>query len=116
MRANESYEQISFMDELELRYPEVFLVTHHSPNEGKRTVFFGKKLKRMGMKAGWPDIFIAYPVAPYHGLFIELKDGKNRLTSSQSEMMRVLRLRGYNCCVCYGAQEAMDIVKIYLGK
>ena len=43
----------------------------HIPNEGKRTVSYGAKLRRMGMKKGFPDLFIPKAAKGKHGLFIE---------------------------------------------
>lgn len=114
LKTNEDDEQAAFISHLELLYPKLAPLCHHSPNAGKRSWWAGKRLIRLGMKAGWPDLFIAYPHGSYHGLFIELKINKNKLTAKQSEMMLVLGSQGYSCHVCYGAKEAMDCVKSYL--
>ena len=31
-------------------------VVHHSPNEGRHKVAYRAKQKRLGMRAGWPDL------------------------------------------------------------
>ena len=73
-------------------------VWHHSPNEGNRHVAYKVKQKRMGTKAGWPDIEIFVPgdqskIGVSISLFIELKrpkGGKDAkpLTSEEQSMWR----------------------------
>lgn len=53
----------------------------HIPNEGKRSVSYNVKLKKMGVKSGAPDILIEYPEGKI--LYIELKNEKGRLSDSQ---------------------------------
>ena len=45
----------------------------HIPNGGYRHPLEALKLKKMGVKAGVSDLFLAYPNPNYHGLWIELK-------------------------------------------
>ena len=33
----------------------------HVPNEGKRSIYYHAKMKRMGLKSGCPDIIVEYP-------------------------------------------------------
>jgi hypothetical protein len=54
--------------------------------------------KRLGCKAGVPDIMIFEPRGNYHGLFIELKAGKNTASDLQKEWRDALNKRGY-CAV-----------------
>lgn len=51
----------------------------------------GGKQKRMGMKAGVPDICIIYQG---RALFIELKAGKGRLSAAQKAMQTKLTMAG----------------------
>ena len=48
-------------------------VYHHSPNEGVRHVAFRRRLKAMGMAAGWPDIELFVP--KMGGVFLMKKRG-----------------------------------------
>lgn len=86
----------------------------HIPNEGKRSRLAGWKLKEEGLRAGTPDYFLAIPVNPYNGLFIELKSPTGRLLPSQKEMLGLLDGRGYLSRPCYGAAEAIDVISRYL--
>ena len=46
----------------------------HVPNEGKRSISYHAKMKKMGLKSGCPDIIIEYPQGRV--LYIELKNNK----------------------------------------
>lgn len=48
------------------KYPELELL-HHIPNGGKRNAREGARFKRMGVKAGVPDIAFPIPRGGYHG-------------------------------------------------
>lgn len=88
---------------------------HHSPNGGSRHKAEAIKFKLMGVKAGFPDLFLFVPNGLCHGLFIELKAKGGRVTESQSVVMQRLTEQGYCCKVCYGAEQAIDEIKWYLG-
>lgn len=99
---------------------------HHSPNGGARTAREGKKFKQMGTLSGFPDLFLFIPRGGYHGLFIELKTPKGktatgktrqagRLQETQEVMLNRLDKAGYKAVVCYGANNAIEEIKNYLG-
>lgn len=86
----------------------------HTANERKTSPQHGKKLKAMGVRAGWPDLFLAVPCGEYHGLFIEMKAKHGRLSDAQKELHPIIREQGYLVVVCYGAGEAIDMLKRYV--
>ena len=92
-------------------------VIHHSPNEGNRKPQYGRKLKLMGVKAGYPDIEVAVPLTYFPKnkrpamLFIELKSDKGRLRKNQQEVLEKLSLCGHYCCVAYSLQDVVDFIK-----
>ena len=47
-------------------------IVHHSPNEGRRHVSYKLKMRRMGMKPGWPDLEV---FVPQHGWKDPLQQG-----------------------------------------
>ena len=53
----------------------------HIANEGKRSVQYQVKLKKMGFRAGAPDLVIEYPKGKI--IYIELKREKGVLSNSQ---------------------------------
>ena len=61
---------------------DIYIFRHyHVANEGKRSVQYQMKLKKMGFKAGVPDFVIEYP--PGKLLYVELKNEKGQLSNSQ---------------------------------
>ena len=94
------------------------LLWAHIPNERKASVAVLGELARQGLKKGFPDNFIAEPNKKYHGLFIELKRAKKRLSKISAEQkawIKDLSEKGYKAVVCYGAEEAKRVVLEYLG-
>ena len=68
--------------------------------------------KKAGMKKGVPDISLPVAVAPYHGLFIELKAGHNKPTAEQAQWLDRLQAQGYLAVAAWGADEAIEIVNV----
>ena len=54
------------------------------------------------------------PHGSFHGLYIEMKYGKNKTTEKQDWWLEQLAAQGYDTAVCYGADEAMDKIAGYL--
>lgn len=90
------------------------LLFHHSPNEGKRTARTGARLKSLGTKPGFPDLFVYEPRGRYKGLAIEMKTLTGRPTKEQKQWISDLKARGYASFVCHGANEAICIIDKYL--
>ena len=87
---------------------------YHCPNGGSRNIAEAANLKRMGVKAGVPDLFLPYPSNGHHGLFVEMKSTKGRPSALQKEWVDWLNVNGYMAVVCYGAGEAINAVEVYL--
>jgi hypothetical protein len=89
------------------------------PNGGARDKVTGARLKAEGVRAGVPDLILAWPsmvaADPWHGLFIELKTPTGRLSVAQAACLHDLTLAGYFAIVCRSAQEAIDAIRAYLG-
>ncbi len=100
----------------ECRHPQLALI-FSIPNGGLRHKAVAIKLQREGVRAGVPDIFLACPspLKDKHGLFIELKYGKNKPTQNQLQWMHKLRMEGYATELCYGFEEAKNAIVNYLG-
>lgn len=114
--SNESIEQICLFRWAEYSsgaMPELKLL-YHIPNGGKRDIATAKKLKAEGVKAGVPDICLPVARGKYHGLYIELKVGKNKTTENQDMWLEALNKNGYYTDVCYGWEEASKVITNYL--
>lgn len=86
----------------------------HVPNEGKRSLQYGVRLKRMGMQKGFPDFIIPIPKGKYHGLYIEVKVNNNTTTADQKKWLTQLHSNGYAATTCWGIDEGMAVVNRYL--
>lgn len=86
----------------------------HIPNGGYRHLKEAIKLKQMGVKAGVSDLFLAYPNRHYHGLWIELKQGKSKLSPEQKTWLEKMNKVGYATKVSYSLQETLAILQDYV--
>lgn len=112
---SESLEQQTFIQWCNLnanRYEGLDLI-FHIPNGGTRYKMEAVKLKREGVKAGVPDLFLPVPKNNFNGLFIEMKYGRNKPTGKQKEWIERLNSQGYKAVVCWSCDEAIEVVKGY---
>ena len=91
-------------------------------NEGKRTISGHVLAKRMGLCKGASDLFIAYPMSSYHGLFIEVKPEDFKLPKTikydshlyhQLSFMEKVRDNGYYAKLIAGIDEGIDLIDCY---
>ena len=96
------------------RWPDLEMYIH-IPNEGKRSPRMGAELKEMGMKPGFPDVFIFTARHGMHGMAIEMKRTKGGTVSpEQAKWIARLDRQGYAACVCYGWEEAAKVITRYM--
>ncbi len=108
---NEEREQTVFVTWLAIQYPNIMKCT--IPNDAKRGVVAASAAKRMGMTAGAPDLFIFQPHTGFHGLAIEFKYGKNKLSRAQLSFLTGLVERGYAAAVCWSYEDARNAFEDY---
>lgn len=116
MRRSEDTEQIRVMEwaaRAECRYPELKWL-HHVPNGGARNSGEAVKLKRMGVKRGVSDICLPFAHGRYHGLYIEMKYGRNVTTQEQREFLCDMKDADNCAAVCHDAQSAIDLIERYV--
>lgn len=87
---------------------------HAIPNGGHRHKATAINLVREGVKRGVADVCLPYPCGGYHGLYIEFKYGKNKLTFEQAEFLNYASSVGYKTSVAYSSDEAIEITENYL--
>lgn len=97
------------------RHPEISDHCWSTPNERKTTKYIGMILKQMGLMPGAADITVAIPREPYHGLYIELKYGKNTVTPAQKKFLENREKMGYCAKAIWGYENARDFIIQYLG-
>lgn len=111
--ATEQEAVIAWCGWMERQHPELKLL-YHIPNGGSRNKIEAANLKRQGVKAGVPDLCLPIPMNGFHGLYIEMKYGKNKTTETQEEWLKELKAQGYFTAVCYGAEQAKRMIAGYL--
>ena len=84
------------------------------PNGGKRSKAEAGKLKREGVKAGVPDLFLGVAKGGFFGLYIEMKHEKGRVSPLQKSFMKKSESLGYRCVVCWNDSEAIDELEKYM--
>ena len=94
-------------------YPEL-LGLYAIPNGGKRDKIAAAKLKAEGVLAGVWDLHLPVPVGGYAGLWIEIKHGKDTLSTSQQQWGEYVRHYGHATCIAYTAQEAIHFLIEYI--
>lgn len=110
----EQQEHLALMNWVKTQ-PQIRDVIIHIPNEGKREVRFGNKLKRMGMRAGVSDFFLPIPTSLHHGLWLELKRKKgSRESDEQKAWVHKMRALDYCAVFAYGWENARDLILMYL--
>lgn len=116
VKRKESEEQtaiIEWANIMQHRVPELALL-YHVPNGGSRNVIEAKRLKAQGVKSGVPDLVLPVARGKYHGLYIELKTLRGRVSDTQKQWLDALRNQGYAAIVCRGADEAIAMIAKYL--
>lgn len=91
-------------------------------NEGDRTAHQGYFLHQQGLCAGASDLFIAYPVGPSHGLFLEIKRNRSYPPSETSKpvwerqrrFIETMRSVGYEAQFAFGFDMAKSMIENYL--
>lgn len=117
------------------KYPDVLIFA--IPNGGSRNKIEAANLKKDGVLAGVPDLFIAkQKYEPYFydadmgnnqrcrvtghkvefgGLFIEMKSQKGMPSIAQRMVMFKLEEAGYKAAWCRSADAAIKVIDEYLG-
>lgn len=112
--ANEQQEHIAFIERVNLELPKYAKYLLHPANGGSRHPAEARNLKRMGVRPGVSDIFFAYPVNGYHGLWMELKRKNGKLTSAQAEWLQLMQEVDYAVAVAFSSEQAMHYILSYI--
>lgn len=107
-------EQEALIEWISYQYPFLLDYTIKIHNEGKFSQFVGKRLNAQGRLKGASDLFIAYPSKGFHGLFIEMKTKDGKLSKKQSEFLFRMSNVGYKATACWGADQAITVIREYV--
>jgi hypothetical protein len=95
-------------------HPETKLL-HAIPNGGHRHKAVAARLKAEGVRRGVPDLCLPVARNGCHGLYIEMKNSKGRLSPEQKKWADALQAQGYRFELCRSWQEAALTIADYLG-
>lgn len=93
----------------------LFAIPNFAGRLGKATALHGARLKAEGRKPGVPDLCLPVARRGFHGLYIELKAGKNTATPEQLAWIEALNAQGYHARCCTGWESARETLSWYLG-
>jgi len=83
--------------------------------QGQRFSVSAARMQAEGVKRGVPDVFLPVAAGGWHGLWVELKAGKNTTSDAQDEWLGALRRQGYAAFVIWDEwDEAREIIESYL--
>ena len=95
------------------RLPELDLLVH-VPNGGVRSQREAARMKREGVRAGFPDYILPARASGYVGAAFEMKAGNNYPTASQREWFDKLRGQGWLTFCAWDWLECARLLERYL--
>ncbi len=110
----EELEQIAVVQWFDLCHPSLKPLLYHTPNGGFRLMHEAVRLKKMGVRAGVPDLTLAIPNKGYHGLYIEMKTLKGIASERQLFYLDILNKMGYLALLCKGFESTKNAIEEYL--
>lgn len=86
----------------------------HPANGGTRSPATGMKMKALGVKPGTPDLCLPVARGGFHGLWLEVKDTKGRLSPHQELWLSALKAEGHRAEVVRSSEEGIGVICGYL--
>lgn len=86
----------------------------HIANENTSGIKWGVRNRQLGVKSGVPDLMLPIPAGGYHGLFVEMKTRRGKVSDNQQKWIDALNTFGYRAVVCYGWEAAKNEIESYL--
>lgn len=117
----ESLVQVATLDWLRIYHNEAFKCIIKIDNEGKMSAAGHILAVKMGLHVGASDLFCAYPVPKYCGLWVEVKRPGYKVTKSNIEhherqlvFINKMRDKGYAADMGFGTDQCIAIFQNYL--
>lgn len=114
--AHEDQLQIACVRWFDMQYPEYRMLLHHSPNGGYRTLTEGKLFRKMGTRAGFPDLLLLLQTDEWTALAIELKTDTGKQSVHQKEWQNVATQNGIRYEVVRSFDEFYGLVNEHIKK
>jgi hypothetical protein len=84
----------------------------HTPNGEQREIHTARKLKRMGVRAGVPDLVFILPNG--QAAFIELKVPGKETTGGQDDFIELAKDCGCGVAICYSVEDVQAVLTRWL--
>ncbi len=111
---HEATEQMALIEYCDLKghpYNTIYSIT----NSAMVPAHYGLKLKKLGVRAGMPDLCLPVMRDRYGGLYLEMKRTKGgKLSDAQGRKIKKLIEAGYKVLVAHGFDEGRDLIEAYL--
>jgi len=102
------------IDYINLQYPRLLYTSTLGGVYLGKSNWKQKSIVKKHYSKGLPDILIFEPRSGYHGLAIELKTEKGKLSKDQKKWLKDLNDRNYCAIVCYGFYDTIETLNNYL--
>lgn len=106
--------QISIIQYWDLIHPDDKRMLAHFANGGRRNAIEAAKFKRMGVRAGIPDLILLIPNKFYPFMGIELKTAKGKQSEYQKQYQSEFERRGYKYVVVRSLDDFIKETNAYL--
>lgn len=114
MRNIESQIQTACVNWFRYEYPKWAYNLFSVPNGGYRHIATARAIKKEGALSGVSDLLLLLPTDSFHGLLIEMKAEKGRLSKNQKEWLAHMELFNYMPIVCHSFDEFKASVEAYI--
>lgn len=84
------------------------------PNDRKQSVIQGARYKASGSVSGVSDLILLVPKGNFHGLCIEMKTEKGKLSENQKEWLELVKMQGYETVVCNSFESFCETMQVYM--
>jgi hypothetical protein len=107
--------QMACIEWFDLQFPKLSRLLIHVPNQRKQDKIKGARLKKMGVRPGVSDLILLIPKNnSIHGLCIEMKSEKGKLSENQVNWLNEVANNGYMTCVCNSFESFKNWINSYL--
>lgn len=108
--------QTNFFTLINNNKPELLNLIFSVPNGLSSSPVAKKMAKLNGLLNGVCDVFCSIPNTKYHGLYIEFKTKKGKLSEYQKIFISCVQQKGYDVLIATDYQTAYDYLIKYLGE
>lgn len=119
MESDEQAAVVSWAALMSGQYPELELLYAipngaHLYGDIKKRARQMSHLKKQGLRPGMPDLCLPVARHGYHALYVEMKNGANKPSEKQEDILNLLAEAGNLAVVCWSAEEAIQTIVEYL--